>query len=67
LDSGTRFSEQANVRIEEFDLEKGRVLIHGKGDYDRIVVFSAGTKKALWKYLAFARSVSRMRRNSGYG
>ena len=53
VDSGMRFSELANLKMVELDLEKGRALVHGKGGYDRFVVFNAGTKKTLWKYLAY--------------
>lgn len=53
LDSGMRYSELANLRMDEILLEKGRALVHGKGGYDRIIVFGAVTKKALWKYISY--------------
>lgn len=53
LDTGARLSELANVRLNDLALEKGRATVNGKGGTQRVVAFNSGTKKALWKYLAF--------------
>lgn len=53
VDSGMRLSELANLRLRDIALDKGRAVVQGKGGWQRIVAFNSGTKKALWKYLAF--------------
>lgn len=53
VDTGMRLSELANLRLHELDLDRGRVAVLGKGGWQRVVAYNAGTKKALWKYLAF--------------
>lgn len=53
LDTGLRLSELANLRLKQVDLEKGRIVVMGKGGWERVVAFSSGTKKGLWKYLAY--------------
>ncbi len=53
VDSGMRLSELANLKLSDVALDKGRAVVQGKGGWQRVVAFNSGTKKALWKYLAF--------------
>lgn len=53
VDSGLRLSELANLKLSQITLDKGRAVVVGKGGWQRMVAFNSGTRKALWKYLAF--------------
>lgn len=53
LDSGLRASEFGDLKVEDVDLESGKVLIKkGKGGKGRIVYVGKATRKALWRYLS---------------
>jgi integrase/recombinase XerC len=49
--SGMRVGEIAKLKIGDIDLESGEVLVHGKGDKERIVLMGSYAIKALRKYL----------------
>ena len=51
LDTGCRVSELTNINIGDFDFQKNEVKILGKGNKERIVLFSDDTKKDIMKYL----------------
>lgn len=51
ISTGLRVSEIGNILVSEIDWEGRTVLIHGKGDKDRIVPFSVRCKKHLQEYL----------------
>lgn len=51
LDTGCRVSELVNVNIGDFDFKKNEVKILGKGNKERIVMFSDKTKEDIMKYL----------------
>jgi site-specific recombinase XerD len=53
VDTWLRLSELANLKIEHVALDRGRAVVSGKGGWQRVVAFSAGTRKAMWKYMAF--------------
>ena len=50
LSTWCRVSEVAQIRIDE--INDGEILIHGKGQKDRVVYLNAKSKLALEKYLA---------------
>ncbi len=50
LSTWCRVSELANIRIEEINGDE--ILVHGKGEKDRIVYLNAKSKLALERYLA---------------
>lgn len=56
LDTGMRASELCGLRIADVDLRNRRALVHGKGNKDRSLPFSAGTGKALWYYVSRERA-----------
>lgn len=51
ISTGLRVSEIGNILVSEIDWENRTILIHGKGDKDRIVPFSVRCKKHLQEYL----------------
>jgi len=53
IDTGLRLSELGNLKLNQVDLQRGRIVVVGKGGWERVVAFSSGVKKALWRYLAF--------------
>jgi site-specific recombinase XerD len=53
IDTGLRLSELANLKLTQVDLQRGRIIVLGKGGWERAVAFNSGAKKALWRYLAF--------------
>lgn len=59
LDSGARFSEVANLRLADLNLERGRAKVLRKGGDEGVIGFGASTKKALWKYLTLREERAR--------
>ena len=51
ISSGLRVSEVSNIMLTEIDWESRTIIIHGKGDKDRIVPFTVRCKKHLQEYL----------------
>jgi integrase/recombinase XerD len=56
LDTGLRMTELLDAKIEDVDLEQGRIKIMGKGAKERFVYFGRNTKKCLWKYITQFRA-----------
>lgn len=54
-DTGIRVSECVNLTLEQIDFNTQSMLIHGKGNKDRYVVFGDSCQKALKNYLGSAR------------
>jgi integrase/recombinase XerD len=52
---GLRVSEIVNVKLEDMKLDLGYVLVHGKGDKERIVPLGAPAIQAIREYLAQGR------------
>lgn len=55
--TGMRVSEVSNLKIEQINLDLKTILVHGKGNKDRYVVFDKQTQTALEDYLENARSI----------
>ncbi|MCM1134365.1 MAG: tyrosine-type recombinase/integrase [Clostridium sp.] len=51
ISSGLRVSEVSNILLSEINWESRTIIIHGKGDKDRIVPFTVRCKKHLQEYL----------------
>ena len=51
LATWARVSEVSQIKLSEIDLEKGTVLVHGKGDKDRMTYLTAKAKLAVANYL----------------
>ncbi|CCI85546.1 tyrosine recombinase XerC [Lactobacillus pasteurii DSM 23907 = CRBIP 24.76] len=49
--TGMRLNEVANLKVKQIDLDTTTILVHGKGNKDRIVVFDSNTKRDLENYL----------------
>lgn len=53
LDTGIRANELCMLSIGDYDPNIGRIEIkHGKGNKRRFVYLGAGSRKAIWRYLA---------------
>jgi integrase/recombinase XerD len=52
VDTGLRASELCSIIMKNFDIERRRILVVGKGSKERIVQFSPRTGQAVWRYLA---------------
>jgi integrase/recombinase XerD len=59
-----RVSEIVSLKIEDVKLETGYVLVHGKGDKERIVPLGRPAQETLSKYLREARPVLAADKNS---
>lgn len=51
LYSGIRRSEVVEVKISDMNMESNAVIIHGKGNKERIAYFNNATADIIWKYL----------------
>lgn len=50
LSTGCRVSELCGIRID--DIEQGKCIVHGKGNKDRVVYFTAKAELAIERFLA---------------
>ncbi|WP_278390472.1 site-specific tyrosine recombinase/integron integrase [Lactobacillus acetotolerans] len=53
--TGMRVSEVSGLKLRQIEPSLNMILVHGKGNKDRYVVFDKQTKKALTNYLSAAR------------
>jgi len=51
LDSGLRLSELASIKLQDIDVDNGRIKVTGKGNKERVVRIGKTAQKALWRYL----------------
>lgn len=51
ISTGLRVSEVSNILLPEINWDEKTIIVHGKGDKDRIVPFSVRCKKHLQEYL----------------
>jgi len=51
LDTGIRADELLTLKIDSIDFKDQSMMVHGKGDKERIVPFGATCKRTLMKYL----------------
>lgn len=52
VSSGCRVSEVAGITVDQIDWNNRAVVVHGKGDKDRIVYFSIRAKLMMQRYIA---------------
>jgi integrase/recombinase XerD len=55
LDSGTRVSEAANVKLNDVDIKTGKIKVLGKGKKERFVYIGKLARSALWLYISNER------------
>ena len=55
LDTACRHSEDANLQMEDLDIQAGRAKVVGKGQRERYVFFGINVRKTLWKYVKTSR------------
>jgi len=51
IDTGIRVTELAFLRIQDVDLDGGRMKVHGKGAKERFVFFGNRCRRLLWRYI----------------
>lgn len=51
ISTGLRVSEVSNILLSEINWDEKTIIVHGKGDKDRIVPFSVRCKKHLQEYI----------------
>lgn len=56
--SGLRVAELCSLDVDDLDLERGRVRVHGKGGREREVPVGEAALEALWAHLAAPRESS---------
>ena len=61
---GLRVSEVATARLEDLKLELGYILVHGKGDKERMVPLGIPAQQSLQRYLKDSRQVLAGKKNS---
>ncbi|MGA9528858.1 MAG: site-specific tyrosine recombinase XerD [Terriglobales bacterium] len=61
---GLRVSEVAGSRLEDLKLDLGYILVHGKGDKERMVPLGVPAQQALRTYLQDGREVLAGKKNS---
>jgi integrase/recombinase XerD len=54
--SGLRVSEIINVKLEDLKLDVGHVLVHGKGDKERLVPLGQAAQQAVSSYIEDGRT-----------
>jgi integrase/recombinase XerD len=59
-----RVSEVANARLEDLKLDKGYVLVRGKGDKERMVPLGIPAQEALREYLKNGRELLAKKRST---
>lgn len=52
---GVRVSELVNIKISDIDFENNRILIHGKGNKERIVLYGSNCSNLLIEYINNSR------------
>lgn len=57
LDTGVRLCELVNMKINDISLESGKILVLGKGNKEREVMFQATTREQIRRYLKIRGSV----------
>ena len=55
LDTGLRMAELLSIQMEAVNLEQGRFRVMGKGAKERFVFLGKASKRAVWRYISFAR------------
>ena len=53
LDTGLRVSELSSINISDINFDKKEIKVLGKGNKERIVMFSDDTSKLITKYLRY--------------
>ena len=57
LDSGLRVSELSNINISDINFDKKEIKVLGKGNKERVVLFSDDTLSVIIDYLKFRKDV----------
>lgn len=57
IDTGVRLSELVNMKVTDISLENGKIIVLGKGNKEREVMFQATTREQLRRYLKIRGTV----------
>ena len=66
LNTAIRREEVVNIKVKDVNLSQSLILIHGKGDKERIVYFNDNVKYLLSEYIASHRELFKLSCNSEY-
>jgi integrase/recombinase XerC len=55
LDTGLRLSEMTGLKSDNVDLDRGYLVVFGKGRKERSIPFGLTTERVLRKYVSFSR------------
>ena len=64
LDSGLRVSELSNISISDINFDKKEIKVLGKGNKERIILFSEDTSNVIKEYLKCRNII--LKNNNGY-
>ena len=65
-DTAIRRSEIAGIKINSLDLNSGFILVHGKGDKDRVVPLSQRVCRLVENYIVMVRPEYLQKKDTGY-
>jgi len=51
IDTGIRVTELGSLRIQDIELDRGRIKVSGKGAKERFVFFGNPCRRLLWRYI----------------
>jgi len=57
IDTGVRLCELVNMKITDISIERGKIIVLGKGNKEREVMFQATTREQLRRYLKIRGTV----------
>ncbi len=66
LNTAIRREEIVNIGLKDISMENNSILIHGKGDKERMVYFNNDTKAFLSEYIASHRNLMKPAKTSPY-
>lgn len=64
--TGVRRAEVTEIRLRDVDLKNSCILIHGKGNKERMVYFNDGTRRILSEYILAHRKLLKHAKTSDY-
>lgn len=66
FNTGIRRAEVTGIKLQDINLQEGSIVIHGKGNKERIVYFNANTMAILNEYIVSHRNLLKPSKKSQY-
>ena len=66
FNTGIRRSELTEIKLSDIDFNAGSIVIHGKGNKDRIVYFNDSTRAVLYEFVTVHRGIMKSASESEY-